>query len=327
VKSLISALAFLLRLGAFVLALAAAVAAVAAQGGRFSDRLDALTHFAPIWLILGAAALALWVLAGGRSFLRLTPLTAAVAILAAGGLMVPELSRHKSGRPPAEGETLKLVQFNLWAENSDPEGTARWILSEDPDIVTIEEGYSVKDGVADMLSSRYPYRTTCVDPAPCSAMILSKRKPVYRHGMGAAVSKAMLIGAVARFNTPRGDFTVLNVHYTWPIPAGPQQQQSLRLTKVLDGIDRDSAILAGDFNSTPWSFSMQRQDRRFGMERRTRGQATWPAAPVTSLHIRPPFPLLAIDQVYAGRQWKTVSVKRGPRLGSDHYPVIVVLRR
>ena len=34
-----------------------------------------------------------------------------------------------------------------------------------------------------------------------------------------------------------------------------------------------------------------------------------------------------LDQVYAGAQWKTVSIERGPRLASDHYPVIVVLRR
>ncbi|MGH7012300.1 MAG: hypothetical protein ACREEX_15810, partial [Caulobacteraceae bacterium] len=40
-----------------------------------------------------------------------------------------------------------------------------------------------------------------------------------------------------------------------------------------------------------------------------------------------PFPFLPIDQVYAGDSWKTVSVKLGPRLGSDHLPVVVVLTR
>ena len=38
-----------------------------------------------------------------------------------------------------------------------------------------------------------------------------------------------------------------------------------------------------------------------------------------------PFPFLPIDHVYAGRDWRTVRVQRGPRLDSDHYPVIVRL--
>ena len=40
----------------------------------------------------------------------------------------------------------------------------------------------------------------------------------------------------------------------------------------------DDVIVAGDFNSTPWSFSLRRQDRWFGLERRTRALPSWPAA-------------------------------------------------
>jgi endonuclease/exonuclease/phosphatase (EEP) superfamily protein YafD len=82
-------------------------------------------------------------------------------------------------------------------------------------------------------------------------------------------------------------------------------------------------IIAGDFNSTPWSFALRRQDRLFGIERRTRALATWPAR---TLRSEAPFPFLPIDHVYAGKGWRTVSMQRGPRLGSDHYPVIVVLQ-
>ena len=78
-------------------------------------------------------------------------------------------------------------------------------------------------------------------------------------------------------------------------------------------------------NSTPWSFTLRRQDGRLGLERRTRALFSWPVAPTYGW--TPPFPLLAIDQVYAGSDWKTVSVKAGPKQGSDHLPVTVVLRR
>jgi endonuclease/exonuclease/phosphatase (EEP) superfamily protein YafD len=40
-----------------------------------------------------------------------------------------------------------------------------------------------------------------------------------------------------------------------------------------------------------------------------------------------PFPLLPIDQIYAGSGWRPVSVARGEAQGSDHYPIVAVLTR
>lgn len=84
-------------------------------------------------------------------------------------------------------------------------------------------------------------------------------------------------------------------------------------------------IIAGDFNSTPWSFARRRDDRDFGLIRRTRALFTWPAEKISHNRLPAPFPYLPIDHVYAGPGWATVSVERGPRLGSDHYPVVVTL--
>jgi endonuclease/exonuclease/phosphatase (EEP) superfamily protein YafD len=95
----------------------------------------------------------------------------------------------------------------------------------------------------------------------------------------------------------------------------------------MDAFDRKSLIVAGDFNSTPWSFSLRRQDAEFGLERRTRALFTFPVQPYSRYKLRSPFPLFPIDQIYAGSDWKTVSVTRGPRLGSDHLATIAVLTR
>jgi endonuclease/exonuclease/phosphatase (EEP) superfamily protein YafD len=84
-------------------------------------------------------------------------------------------------------------------------------------------------------------------------------------------------------------------------------------------------ILAGDFNSTPWSFARREDDRRFGLIRRDRAMWSWPAEFVGPHGFQAPFPFLPIDHIYAGPGWATVSVSRGPRLGSDHYPLIAVL--
>ena len=85
VTALLQTLALLVRFAGFALAAVGALAAAAAQGGRFSDRLDVLTHFAPLWLLLGVLGLIVWVLGGGRSLVRVTPIVAAAAVLLALG--------------------------------------------------------------------------------------------------------------------------------------------------------------------------------------------------------------------------------------------------
>lgn len=325
--ALLKALALFVRFAGFAIATVGAVAAIGAQGGRFSDRLDVLTHFAPYWLLLGLIGLVVWVIGGGRSLRRTTPIVAAIAIVAAGGLIIPELTRSKGPRPPAEGETLKLIQFNIWGRAGNPDGIAEWVRSQDADVLVFEEAFARSGGVARALAKDYPYQTTCAEPQPCSTMILSRYRPIAQRGLNGSVSPTNLQGALATYRTAGGEFSVIGVHYTWPLPAGPQQQQTRRLAAVIDTLPSGSTIVSGDFNSTPWSFSLRRQDRRFGLDRRTHALPSWPAAPFSRHHIAFPFPFLPIDHVYAGSDWKTVSVKRGPKLGSDHYPVVVTLRR
>lgn len=323
-RTILNPLIELLRALALALAALFAAVALAAQGGRFSDRLDVLTHFTPVWLAGGLATALVWALTGRHG--RTTAVLSLAAVLSSLTLMIPELSaaNRKTGGK-VDGETLTLVQFNVWGRNRDPEGTAKWLLATDPDIIVIEEGYSSSGGIARMVARRYPHRATCAQPRPCSTMILSKRRPTARGGLSPSVSRARLAGAWATWSSPQGPFTVVGVHYTWPFPAGPQQQMTLRLADVLEDFPKDRLIVSGDFNSTPWSFSLRRQDRLFGLERRTRALASWPAGRFSRLRISMPFPVLPIDHVYAGDGWRTVSVKRGPKLGSDHYPVVVTL--
>lgn len=326
---ILRALRELARAFAMVAAACAAAVALAAQGGRFSDRLDILTHFTPVYLAVCLASTVVWILTGRYG--RTTPMLALIGGLSALTLMAPELTAAATGTGgKASGETLRVLQFNSWGLNRDPDGTARWILETDPDIVVLVEGARNSEAVVKALAARYPSRTTCAGTRPCSTMILSKRAPLARDGLSGGPATDQLSGAWATFGSPDGPFTVVAVHYTWPIPAGPQQAQARRLAKVLDRFPKDRLILSGDFNSTPWSFSMRRQDRMFGIERRTRALASWPTSyEVTQFdeaHYHTfPFPFLPIDHVYAGKGWRTVSVRRGPRLGSDHYPVLVTL--
>ncbi|MFN3514207.1 MAG: endonuclease/exonuclease/phosphatase family protein [Phenylobacterium sp.] len=307
--------------GSFVYAFGAlcAAASLAAHGGRWSVRLDVLTHFAPIWFAGGALALA-FALASPHGFGRtLGGFAGLLAVVAAGALILPEVTRPESPRAPADApRQLKLIQFNTWGRNVDPQGAARWILEQDPDLVVLQE--STGPIVARLRKAGF--HTACGD---CSVVILSRAKPVVTDTPVDRAPGPRAPTARATFAEADGGHTVVATHYIWPTYGDAQQRQGERLARILDRLPKSRLILSGDFNSTPWSFSRRAEDARFGLERRTRAFFSWPAAEFTRRRIPAPFPFLPIDHVYAGPDWKTVSVERGPRLGSDHYPVIVTL--
>jgi endonuclease/exonuclease/phosphatase (EEP) superfamily protein YafD len=304
------------------LCLAAALCAglaIAAQVGHSSLQFDILAHFAP-WYAAGAlvCALVAAVLLSGLAQWMVLAL-ALTAVIAAGRLMLPEYTRstgpHAAAGQPGE---LKIIQFNVWDRDRDPVGTVDWIVAQKPDIVVLEE---TTPAFRRLVEAKSGWRPACRD---CEVMIYS-RLPAQPLDIPPLVGPRPGPLAHIALADARGAFPVIGVHYAWPTDADEQQRQEARLVEVLDALPRDRLILTGDFNSTPWSFSRRRWDARFGLIRRDRAIFSWPAGKPVWPHVTPPVPLLPIDHVYAGPGWATVSVTRGPKLGSDHYPVVAIL--
>ena len=288
--------------------------------GFWKNRFDLLAHFAPVWLALCLAGLLLIFV------LQLQPrrllLAAAFASAAAcAGLMAPELIA--AARQPAAGsaaeQRIRVVSFNLWIRNAEPERTAAWLLASGADVLVLPEPERAAAGIIARLRARYPYGLDCQGDHDCNAAILS-RWPVSASGASPPY-------AWAAVQAPGGPFTVIGAHFTWPTDGWQQAWQRRRVADLIASFDRRTTVVAGDFNTAPWSFAMRRQDRLFGLERRTRALFSWPARPVSRFRVPLPFPILPIDHLYAGDSWRTLSVRRGPRLGSDHFPVVADLAR
>lgn len=301
----------------FLLAALCAGAAVAAHFGRTSLQWDILAHFAPVWLG-GALAGAL----GGlffRGYARaLIVSMGAVGVAAAAALMAPEYLRDTGpkARPDAPGQ-LKLIQFNVWHDNASFDRSVDWLIAQDPDIVVMEES---RPEIRRMIAARTRWHATCDE---CETIIYSRAAPIRQGSPRVPGAPGPLTRAV--FEDARGRYTVIGVHYSWPTDPEDQQPQEQRLARVLGETDRARAIVAGDLNSAPWSFFRRRWDAEFGVIRRDRALFSWPAIRYGRLRGTGAFPFLPIDHVYAGSDWATVKVERGPRLGSDHYPVVVTL--
>ncbi len=316
------AVQLLLELALLGFALLVAVGSLAAQTGRWIDRYDLFTHVALIWLAGGVLVLVLGLLhrCGWRKVAVLA--LGGVTVAAAGDLIAPEFTRARSPLAAADAPCqVKIVSFNAWAENSNPQVVARWVADQHPDLIVINEpndqllleiprltGLETWKGGDQIIASRAGY-------------ISSRRSWDARFLPGASVGVAW--DRILIF--PDLPITLLGVHAGWPIPARMARGQDLRLVSILNLEDRASAIMVGDYNSTEWSFRQRQADAAFGLERRDRAIPTWPAR--IPRWGKPDFPVafMPIDHVYAGSNWRTVSVERGPRLGSDHYPLITRL--
>jgi endonuclease/exonuclease/phosphatase (EEP) superfamily protein YafD len=309
------------RAVAWTVGAASLAAALLGQGGRVSPWLDLLTHFALVWLAGALLALACGlVLAQGAARLGLTALGLS-GVLAASGLMAPELTR--AIRPMVDADParrLRLIQLNAWGDNREPEAAAAWIAAQKPDVVTVDD---VTPRLREALVSRgFHYAKGMVGTA-----VFSQRVPT-RAPFRVPFRDWLLLPDFARaaFAAPDGgaSFTVVAAHFTRPVVAD-YWRQGEALARLLDRQPSDRLIIAGDFNLASWSFTLARLDRRLALERRDRALLSWPASLRLDGHMVSLPAVLPIDHIYAGAAWRTVRIARGPRLGSDHYPLIVDL--
>lgn len=245
-------------------------------------------------------------------------------LLAVLGLVMPDVWSAVRFRvsSPVPGD-LKIVQFNVWHSNKDPSGTLNWIVRENADVVVIEEIGGEPGIIMKGLRAAYPY-ASCAKYKACDTIIFSRLEMresgvSLASGSDRSISWASLSGA-------KGAFTVVGTHHSWPLPAKPWQREARELSQIVSRFDPKSAIVAGDFNATPWSFALKRQDKVLGLQRWTHALASWPAGNFSRLAYAKA-PLLPIDHIYAGAAWRAVAVKAGPILGSDHRPVVIWLRR
>ena len=303
---------------AFAAATFSSLAALAGHFGRRNSDFDIFNHFAPVWLAGGLAAIIVAVLASG--WVRAALLAwGGVAALAASVHIAPELLRDTGPKAPADAPgQIKIVQLNSWVRNKNQDVVWNWIDRIDPDIVVFEESTS---RLREAAAAKRGWHVSC---RGCEVMILSRKAPV---DAGFARLLGPRPGPLTRavFRDARGEFAVIGVHYAWPTDSDDQYFQEKGLAEMIARGDPGRTIVVGDFNSAPWSFARRRWDAKFGLIRRDRALFTWPAMRSQWFDWASIPPFLPIDHVYAGKDWATVKVERGPNVGSDHYPVVMTL--
>lgn len=243
-------------------------------------------------------------------------------IVAAACLLVFNLAFLATGLPGAAPEApagsarfLRVATFNLWGKNDDIERIVAFLDSIDADAVVLEEVRPHHGGLLAKLSTHYPHRVGGAH----GLVIVSKHKiladgRVNRAGQPPRMS---LIIRWARLDVNGTTVELAGVHLARPFYTALQQADIAGLTQFVQSRS-GPLILAGDFNMTPWTWQLKRFTQVTGMGRFNTFQPTWPMR----WRNLPLFPLVPIDNVFASAHFTSIDLTMGPRLGSDHRPVI-----
>jgi endonuclease/exonuclease/phosphatase (EEP) superfamily protein YafD len=309
---------------------AVSLAAVAGLFGFVWRPLDLINHGQMI--LLPVTFLSLLVCFGVFRRHPLRGIALAIAgtgFMASGIITIPEFVGTLVRLPVvvAEAPPVRLMTFNVLANKGNRQTLMDPIGEEDPDIVAIQE-YSpwLERNFGAQLRQRYAYRIRCRGGVRAN-MVLFSRLPLANLSpqtcrQNPAAGKRTAIIA-ARVTPENGEpFTVVTTHMDRPLPIARQDAQFARLGEVISALEGD-VVLAGDLNTTPFSYTLRGFARRQNMDRQTRLLPTWPAPPTITAPFDIPL-FLPIDHILTRGDLTVTMVRRAASPGgSDHYPVVM----
>lgn len=317
----------LIRLGFVLGALGVVTLSVMALFGFAVPVFDLFNH-AQIFLLPGTFLALLILVVALRGKVRVAALAyGLVGFVASASIILPEGYAAMQPRPaaPASG-TVRMMTHNLFGMNYEMAQVTEAILAEDPDIIVFQEYFGEQStDLHPLLVSRYPYFVHCRGGKRANLGLYS-RIPFEQELDGAcpdnAYGTARTAHIIAKFAEPDGDqFTVITTHMDWPIPVSRQQEQLGALSEVLDTIE-GPLVLAGDFNSTAWSYALREFVSGNGLTRQTLNMLTFPMSWFYFGAWRDTLPFLPLDHVMTRGGVVVHDIRTGRPTASDHLPVV-----
>jgi endonuclease/exonuclease/phosphatase (EEP) superfamily protein YafD len=243
-----------------------------------------------------------------------------IAIVQVAPLYIPQ-----TRAVPKDAATLSLMAFNVNTANQHYDDVANYILSADPDVVSIEE---VSDKwlqhLHPVLAKKYPYNLSHGQDDNFGIAMYSKY-PFTKSVIDPLFKPEKFIPsfptAIAQIDVGGKPVTLVAVHPPPPI-SGLALLLRTRCMSEYEGIlrkwsgDSGRYVLMGDLNCTPWSPYFSRFVSEAGLSDTARGFGFVPSWPNGLVLISTP-----IDHILVSKGFRTLARGRGLACGSDHYAI------
>ena len=277
--------------------------------------LELISHWQWVYLVVGITCLAVLVIAK-RAWWPLMP-----SLVLGASFLFQSGTLDRSTEPVGARPVLQVATANLNVDTTDFSALVGWLVFGDaPDVVFLQEftGQAQQALQAPAVVQRYPHRVEAPQPDPFGLAILS-RYPLSDVQKVEPSDMQATLRLRATLTWAGGTPVRLSaIHPMPPISAFYAQLRDQALAEEAQHLSQSGglALMAGDFNTTPWAKGMFAIDSQL---RRANGLAgSWPNA-FGWLSVLP------LDHVLASSGWQRAGSGHGPDLGSDHRPVVVRL--
>lgn len=223
-------------------------------------------------------------------------------------------------RPPmaAERPVYRAMLSNVRTHGGDPELVSAAVREFDPHVLVLqevsEEWLTALAGVLD----RYPYARTHPRGDNFGIGLFSVFPFVSCESV--FIEEARVPTVIAEVALEGGTCTVVATHPLPPMSAGCSRMRNRQLREVasLAREAKTPVLLLGDLNVTRWSWHFGRFVRESGLQDSAVGSGWQPTWPMYN-----PLFLIPIDHCLHSDEIRVVARRLGPRVGSDHRPVLV----
>ena len=301
-------LSLLLALGCCGLA----ILSLAGFFSRYNHWLDICDHFRLQYLVLSVILAVVGFFIGQR----LCAVLAIIFALLNLAVIFPIYVRPTGWkRGPAEG---RLLLANVLRQNTAYVQLLELIRSSQPDLIgLVEPDQEWLDSLAAIKDS-YPYQHVAARQDNYGLALFSRRPLEHLRIHVLTAQDVPTLSARLDFNGI--PLTILLTH-----PPPPKNIRDLRLRNQqmerlaeLAGSMPGELIVCGDFNTSPWSGAFRRLARQANLVDSTHGFGYQPTWPVNHWWQRVP-----IDHCLVSRGIRVYQRQVGPRIGSDHFPLLV----
>lgn len=286
------------------------VVSVAAFFGRWSWVLDFLANFRVQYV-------ALLVLMSAFLFLARWPRTGGIALVGAAinaAVILPLFLGGGRTIPPEE--PLRVMSYNLLSTNEQFGEVIGYIRELDADIVFLHEASRPWELALEGAELPYEISRSRSQDLIFGTLVLSRPEdPVTSFGF--------TLGGARAVEVSHDGIAVLGSHPLAPTTAERSAFRDAQLEFAADWSRQQEGphVVTGDFNATPWSYPFRRLLAETELVNSQGGygiEATFPAD--RSFLLRVP-----IDHLLHSPELVVADRRRGPRMGSDHFPLVVDL--
>lgn len=312
----------------------------------FGDRfwwLAFLNNFAPYFFIPLLIAVPVTIVIRTWGLLALGAPLLIVGVVRYGPYFV-----SKTRSVPA-GRALRIVTFNVLGSNPHLDGVLAWLRDVNADVVVLQEiPLSFIRSTLPTLRDIYPYQFAPSTPTGWWDNVTLSRFPI----LSADILDALPDNPLPTIHRLTLDFhgntiALYNIHLEAPLRQTPRlmpgiSQRFLRLALRYDDCVRNCQIeklvahlrsepypfvVAGDFNTSDQASGYRKLSAHLVDSFKEAGTGFGTSWPVSASGDFPSFvpPLCRIDYVWHSGAFAARYSGRGPRLGSDHLPVLATL--